>query len=339
MFCQQTLKREFETASVRDVVLAGFITFRDQTPNQELALRGSETGRIATVDLSKASDRISLSLVKAAFGANQPLLERMLASRSGDSKVGDEVVSLKKYASMGNATTFPVQTFIFLGIVLGCCLAKTGLDARKARDRKVLRRSVRVFGDDILVPVEVIPVLLEVLTHYGLRVNTSKSFWTGWFRESCGMDAYRGVDVTPTYVRQLLGSQAPEAILSRIACANLMHARGWWQTARFLTTLVPSDKLAVVGIDSGEFGLHSFVGSSCRHLKKRWSKRFQCQEVKCLVPKDKANTVETNGWARLLRNFNEAGEIRSREFFTDESFLQAYRTSVSLKTLWVHRPK
>jgi len=92
---------------------------------------------------------------------------------------------------MGSALTFPLEAMIFLGIVV--------LAASKVRHVSVtmefvrsLHGSVRVYGDDIIVPVDIAEGAVELLEVFGLRVNRSKSFWTGKFRESCGVTTSTG---------------------------------------------------------------------------------------------------------------------------------------------------
>lgn len=112
MWCQQAV-RDFLESKVEDSVLANCIAFRDQTFNQESALKASQTGEHWTVDLSSASDRVSLWLVERLFRRNRSLLEALFASRSQYCKVptrdGVNLLRMKKFAPQGSATTFPLQ--------------------------------------------------------------------------------------------------------------------------------------------------------------------------------------------------------------------------------------
>jgi hypothetical protein len=55
---------------------------------------------------------------------------------------------------------------------------------------------VYVYGDDLILPSRHAKRVIAALHGLGLRVNVKKSFIHGHFRESCGVDAYHGVDAT-----------------------------------------------------------------------------------------------------------------------------------------------
>jgi hypothetical protein len=91
---------------------------------------------------------------------------------------------------MGNGFTFPLQTLLFYSICLASC------EVSRAPE------FVSVFGDDCLVPVEVVPCLTEFACDIGWKMNSDKSYADGGFRESCGMDAYRGLGARPFFVER-----------------------------------------------------------------------------------------------------------------------------------------
>jgi hypothetical protein len=175
------------------------VSFEFREPNQLLAQAGSRDGSYATIDLSEASDRISLRLVKELFGDHKFLLGGILACRSMTSELEDgTTVQLRKFASMGSALTFPIQTLVFATI------AKMAV-RRSSRSAGYLHNQLmRVYGDDIIVPIEAAHETVKLLVAFGLKVNTAKSFWTGRFRESCGGDYYAGVPVNLVRVRKRL---------------------------------------------------------------------------------------------------------------------------------------
>jgi len=105
----------------------------------------------------------------------------------------DEAVELEKFSSMGNAYTFELESLLFWSVAMCCC-----------EHLSVETGSVCVYGDDIVIPVEAYDLLVEVLTHLGLLVNSKKSYKEGPFRESCGADYYRGFDIRPYYLKELI---------------------------------------------------------------------------------------------------------------------------------------
>lgn len=97
--------------------VAKSIHFRDQTRNQELSRIGSMSGSHATIDLSSASDYLSCWTVERAARVNPSFLRGVHACRTRYVTYGSgltkEYLILKKFAPMGSACTFPVQTIVY----------------------------------------------------------------------------------------------------------------------------------------------------------------------------------------------------------------------------------
>lgn len=162
---------------------------RDQSRNGGLAKEGSLSGDLATLDLSEASDRLSMRLLKHTLANHKWFADELEDLRTRGVMVpGYGLVPLNKYASMGSALTFPIQVMVFTSIaVLG--LVDSGVIALSDVGPKTLRRAdLGVYGDDIIVPTDSALIVIERLEQCGLVVNRSKSFYSGLFRESCGSD-------------------------------------------------------------------------------------------------------------------------------------------------------
>lgn len=228
MWIQQGLRRELERAisshrSSQGPWPQGHVFFDDQRVNGRIALLSSRSGRYATIDMKEASDRISEALVQILFGRKYKYFGCCRAQKfriPADSGYPETVGDLNCYAPMGNATVFPVQTLVFWAI---CCasLQRHGFHQPGA---------VFVFGDDIIVPSEAVEFVIDDLESFGLLVNKEKSFWRGAFRESCGVDAYYGVNVTPVRwkttfdAEQLVDMQALSDIAMRLRLAGYDEA-------------------------------------------------------------------------------------------------------------------
>nr|QDH87822.1 MAG: RNA-dependent RNA polymerase [Leviviridae sp.] len=235
-YMQQALKRSFLEHFSKDDLLTSLIGFDDQTPNQRMACQGSIDNRTATLDLSEASDRVSNQLVRTML-RDFPLLQGAVdASRSRLAVMDDgTVIRLAKYASMGSALCFPMEalvftTLIFLGI-------QESLNTSLTReDVKSFSSSVRVYGDDLIVPADHVLTVVSALEHFGAKVGLDKSFWTGRFRESCGREYYAGSDISIVRVRQLLPGTTADVreVIASVALRNQLYMSGYWQTARWL---------------------------------------------------------------------------------------------------------
>jgi hypothetical protein len=171
------------------------IDLTDQSRNQTLAKLGSQTGQVATVDLSSASDSISQSVVEALL---PPLWYSVLDScRTKYGSVGrsncgsaSTLVRWEKFSSMGNGFTFSLESLLFYAVAF-CCTEYLHADTSK----------VSVYGDDVIVPTSVFALLSECLEFYGFRVNRKKSHYDSLFRESCGAHFCSGIDVKPIYLK------------------------------------------------------------------------------------------------------------------------------------------
>lgn len=168
---------------------------RDQWNNRVGAYLGSINGYLATVDLSMASDTVALLTVFEML----PLGWAEFLSKLRTPAVTDQGtrVVLEKFSSMGNAFTFELESLIFYSFAYGVCRA---LDLPLDQ--------VSIYGDDIIIPAEGYPLLIEVLAYYGFTTNVEKSYATGPFRESCGADWLGGLDIRPFYLRDKMSERS-----------------------------------------------------------------------------------------------------------------------------------
>lgn len=172
------------------------IDLRDQSINQSLAQHGSLTGELATIDLSMASDTISKELVRELFSDEWFELFSTLRCEQGTIKLTNETVRFQKLSSMGNAFTFELESLIFYA------LSSAVLDQMGELHTDGRLRRISVYGDDLVVPVSCVELLLEVLSVCGFTTNKSKSFSDGPFRESCGKDFFQGTNVRPFFLKE-----------------------------------------------------------------------------------------------------------------------------------------
>jgi hypothetical protein len=166
-----------------------------------------------------------------------------MAMRSTHANVNGKVIRLAKYASMGSALCFPIESIIFT-ILVFIGIQKVYPTVRPSDLLKEFDGLVRVYGDDIVVPVRAAQSVVRTLKAYGLRVNSTKSFWTGMYRESCGKEYFAGFDVTIAKVRtELPSTRKPIAgqereIVSTVALRNNLYSRGYYETAIWLDSIL-----------------------------------------------------------------------------------------------------
>lgn len=216
MWIQQGQRRSLERAISSSPILktnrglvspgvSASIQFDSQTQNGSLALESSRTRELATIDLKDASDLISWGLVRYLF--NKETVRYLAASRSMYVKhIDGSREKLHMYAPMGSAMCFPVESLVFWAIAAAATLVQRGVTYEtivgRTPDRKgggaagwlrLNLSEVFVFGDDIVVRREACEYVCDRLRGCGLRPNLQKTFAKGFYRESCGVDAYKGV--------------------------------------------------------------------------------------------------------------------------------------------------
>jgi len=281
-YAQQALRNHLTERLEKAPLTSGRINFRDQTKNQMLAKEGSKSGHLATLDLSEASDRVGLALVAMLFESAPQFKELLLASRSMSAQLANGPTKvLRKFASMGSAVTFPVESLAFFIIIIASRIRRVGGFPDKDTVRE-FARSVHVYGDDLIVPVDEASNVCDDLEHMGLKVNRRKSFWTGKFRESCGEDCFDGHRITPVYLREQAPASRRDAsrILSWVATSNQLFSSGYTATAMLMRKSIESllGRLPEIDPDSSALGWHYLAKGT---PKSRWNRSLQRKEFQC----------------------------------------------------------
>ena len=338
-YAQQAVRDVLYDVIERSELTSGHINFRDQQVNKDLAVMSSKTGRLATIDLSDASDRVPLSLSIRMFDSNPELQGLILACRSTRAKMPDGTIigPLRKFASMGSALCFPVEAMYFYTICVMALLRSQNLPESRENIFKV-SRDIYVYGDDILVPSTYATTVLDYLQKYHCKVNTSKTFYTGKFRESCGVDAYDGRIVNPVYIRQPIPENRHQAneIISHVATANLFYKKGYWNTCSFLFNKIEKilGPLPYVSETSPLLGRVSFLGY---RSAGRWNNALHSFEVKGWMPSPVYRTDELDGLGALQKSFMKLEDFKNLPVSCDAHHLErsALHHAVALKRGWV----
>lgn len=277
------------------------ISLRSQAPSRYMALSGSLDGGYATVDLSSASDRLTCWTVERVFRKNPSFLSRLHASRTrwisnSVSKRAPKFTKLKKLATQGSAVIFPTQTLVY-AVVAIAAVTYSMRNPRSLASIVTASKKVQIFGDDIIVPKESLALLRSLLVYLGLKVNDSKTFGVGKFRESCGMDAFMGHDVTPVYVVNPALAVTTRNLDSFVEVGNNFFEAGYWRVAELISSEIGRHRsmLPVKKVGTGAFGLSSFVGNCTAHLCTRMNPDLQRVEFRSLVPYMTVDVEPTNG--------------------------------------------
>lgn len=174
-----------------------------QLKNRELARQASIFDHLVTIDLSSASDTISLKMLEWALPPDFfRVLKRLRSPLCEIPGMGYQPLNM--ISTMGNGFTFPLQTMLFSCVVLAAYAAH-GVEPRYPRGQ--CHGDFGVNGDDIICPKEISRSVMWLLKALGFSVNASKTFVEGPFRESCGGDFFRGVNIRGFYLIRLKSLQ------------------------------------------------------------------------------------------------------------------------------------
>jgi hypothetical protein len=181
------------------------VDLTDQSVNQERSRIASKFNHLATVDFSMASDTIAFALVEEVLPSDWFHLLRSF--RTPSARVDGKHVHFAKFSSMGNGFTFELESLLFYTMAIACC-ESLGIDAA----------GTTVFGDDVVLPSSAYDLFCAVSADLGFKVNTSKSYDKGAYRESCGSHYWYGYSIKPIFHKESFDGQQ-----SVIKAANLLR--------------------------------------------------------------------------------------------------------------------
>jgi hypothetical protein len=247
------------------------------------------------------------------------------ASRTDYVELPDgDFIPLKKFAGMGSAVCFPLESIVFFALGVGTIAAISGMTFEHAATL------VYVYGDDLIVPQRYAASVMEAGVSLGMIPSEKKCFFRSvnraTFRESCGCDAFGGVDITPVKFSKTPPKSAKDAacIAAWIDLSNRFHSSGYWHTAALCKSIVDECVFAVpcVPKTSGQLGFHSYSYGGeayhfCHHhafkVKRKlltWSKDYQsffytAQSLKTVKEED-----ELSVHGRMIKNLSEVTSFR-----------------------------
>ena len=265
--------------------MSNMINIYSQERNRELCGRAYWDG-LSTIDLSDASDSVSWRLLKRLC-RGLPILRYLYGSRSFRTQIDGRVAAFDKFAPMGSALCFPIECIVFASIVelayrIQCDRASNGFHS-----------GIQIYGDDIICPAEVYHLTTDILVTLGFKVNTEKSYSSGNYYESCGMEYLYGALIkTIKHPRSLLSfSQevSPEQIGLVSDLANNLLDAGYTAARIFLLKTFEKAYIRIGSqrlpfMESMEFGDGQTKPSSEPYTRRVWSDKLQASgEVRTTI--------------------------------------------------------
>jgi hypothetical protein len=330
--------------------------------NREMAQRGSVDGEFATMDFSSASDTVSLHIVEQCLSETclwpfvslrtkyavyierddywNPITDQYIKNAMWTS-----CFKVDKFAPMGSALCFPIETIIFALVAEAAVRSTPGCT-----------HAYRVYGDDGVIPTPAVPAFLEISKKIGLKPNMEKSFFnakvdesTDYFRESCGGEYLNGIEVTPLRLsrkfRGLTAKAEDRSLPQLVSLANDLFERPFAHQL-IVDELINQSQLPILFDEDGVRGLKSVTPTNYR-LPIRWNNDWQIWEVRALVLRTKRRQLRHHeeaylGEFRLYEYFRLAKQAQRRHLLFPEDVVDErvdpYSTELELHPEWVERP-
>lgn len=323
---QQAFRYALESVIEDSYTLSKCLPLSDQSVNASIALASSTSLEFATIDMSDGSDRVAREMV-AWCTQDIPIHEPLMAlstrtiimdpvlygslvkpkKKKGKKKLkcdhgsNDKDVSklpntinALKYAPMGSGLCFPVMSLMHLLLIRGILYYAFPAKAD-------LWKEVRVYGDDIIVPSEFFDTVCDMLPLFGMKINRTKSYCRSHFRESCGIHAYKGRDVTPVYLKYIPQHQCREGLPSLLENEMSLTKKGFYRSAQFLRDSIVAEYRIDYSIPSlpmqnlslfrrPDLPVSQVVAVQKRRLKSRWNDDLQSSEF--LLPRLTKNVFQ-----------------------------------------------
>lgn len=308
MHLQQGLGDAMRRCIASHPLTRGQVNFTDQNVNRELARKASVDGLMATLDMKEASDRISRVLVAELCALLPDLRKRLLALSCTRTRLPDgSLMEHQKFAPMGSSLCFPVMSVVHFALAVAVQHVAT------AQPVEALAKKTYVYGDDIIVQSSQARVLFEKFPLFGLRFNETKSFVDGPFRESCGLDAFKGECVTPQRFKKRfldtvdLAKGDPTHLVAGLRMEYNLRKAGYFNTALHLRKIIShrhgsfptvfdgSGLLGWITDDPSQVCLADGVGTSF------FSRSHQSQYVRARAIVAEPFCSMVGSWERLLR--------------------------------------
>lgn len=351
-FLQQGQMKKMMTYIDHHYLLRRSIRLHDQTFNRSAASKAYENNQ-ATLDLSNASDTLSVTLFWTLFSGVPKLRRQLMCTRSDFARYGETLVKITAFAPMGSATCFPTETLIFWALAMASVRlnrplsvsSPLGCKAEKRRymSWKEISSQVSVFGDDIVIPTDCLDLLITTLISVGCSPNMSKTCWKTPFRESCGGEWFNGTPVTIVRNRRyhyddskkiahypvLLDLQRKfyvKGYKSTAACLHRLAEEIWPVYTRTFPALPQDPHLAEVS-DSSPFDCSFGPSPSLsKGIQYRFNRSYQRLEYRVPVVFQPSQVWGTEGYPRLFARL-----------LSDQVDRLAIRDS-NVKIAWRHLP-
>lgn len=226
--------REISTEYLSTLPVWSHICVDDQTPQRSRAFLGSVWEKLATIDLSSASDSISRYIGERLF----PIFTYMPWLRARTCLIHGKVEECSIFLTSGNPLTFLCETIFFYAV------AEAVRRYASLFDKRFKYAQPSTFGDDMIVDCRLFQMTVDVLTNFGCTVNVSKSFTApSHYREACGEEYLDGLPMhgckwPRTTFDWQQSKKWPDYIISFIDLQHRLYFHVSWEVNEMLVRTV-----------------------------------------------------------------------------------------------------
>lgn len=277
----------------------------DQGHNRDLAFLGGRSRQFGTIDLSEASDRVTWTLVRQTLRGTNLLWDLSRCRSTHAALPNGQTIRLEKFAPMGSACCFPIESMVFSSIV------------RMAQRRVGRRTPFAVYGDDIVCHESCFSMVEEILDQLHMKVNQDKTYEPyDPFKESCGIEVFCGKVVDPFRISRFYDvvrarHHDPVMLNSLTDFSNRSYTYGLRLTREYIVNELLQD------FPAAEFG---DVGSS-----KVWSDHATNWHLRCRRDR---NTQRVSLRVQTLSSYCEPGPDDIRYTVLLQRYAETKRTSL-----------
>jgi hypothetical protein len=227
--------------------VAGINLSTQQAKNRDIAILGSTDGRWATIDHSMASDCISWRYYELVFP--QKFVDFLSLYRERSLRINGKVYPCRIAFTAGNPVTFVLETMFFLAVAV-VATDEAEMYFNLFADKPCIPGDPSyikfgrpgAYGDDVYIDPRAAGMYFTICEWLGLKVNQDKSFTTGLYRESCGVEAYQGMRLDSIYwPRQIVGnsSKSEDAFLLASLHNRVNYPTPKWYLRKVTQLLCP----------------------------------------------------------------------------------------------------
>lgn len=256
----QAMRRDLERST------SHIFAFDDQSRNAIAAKQASITKNFATIDLSAASDRLSVIVASQILPTH--IFNECMRLRSKYVRINGNRRLLHKMFTSGSALCFPIETICFY------CIAQAAIRLQDSLSGDVSDNShvVLQYGDDMVVSSYYAETVMQALSACNLVVNVEKTHWENDdpYRESCGSEYFDGVDISTKYFpRQSVSFDhswlTPMGYATVIDLQHRLFERDFCYSNLYLVSFI-KDHVAVPVTESCEGSPYMDVWSTSPHI-------------------------------------------------------------------------